>query len=69
MNGVKSIQIYEFDYDDLKCIYGDGIIKNVYNGPRQVAYIIAINEMELKFYIKKKINNLKITATIKPYDI
>ena len=65
MNGVKTQQIYQFDYDDLKEIYGDDIIKIVLNGPDRISYSIVIYDMELRYYLNKTINNLKITASIK----
>ena len=63
-NGVKTQQIYEFDYDDLKQIWGNKIIKNIYNGQNRPAYLIAIYKLELRFYDKNKIHNLKIKAAI-----
>ena len=59
---MRTQQIYQFDYDDLKQIYGDNIIKIMHNGTERVSYLIVIYDMELRYIT---INNLKITATIK----
>eukprot|EP01083_Nonionella_stella_P094479 265072_1 len=62
-NKGRTQEITNFDVDALQIIFGDSLLQNVKQDNGQY-YVLCVSSMTLTYYTKKRINNMKVEATI-----